>query len=95
MANQLHLTTSVQRQRRIWLVDRHAAVIGIEMRNDLGNWIRRRLKKGIAEQGAEAQRIIDTCGFEISELRKQWADQCSTQLSVRARKPSHVAEVHG
>jgi len=55
VANQLHLTTSVQCQRHIWLVDRHAAAIGIEMQNDLGNWIRHQLKKGISEQGAEAQ----------------------------------------
>ena len=95
MTRRLHLTTPAQRQRRIWLIDRHAAAIGIDMRNDLGNWIRRRLKKGIAEQGDEAQSIIRTCGFEIAELRKQWSDQCSTQLSVRACEPSHhTAEVH-
>ena len=91
----LHLTTPAQRQRRIWLIDRHATTIGFEMRSDLGNWIRRRLKKGIAEQGDEAQSIIHNCGFEVSELWKQWSDQCSTQLSIQARESSHhTAEVH-
>jgi len=56
------------------------------MRSDLGDWIRRRLKKGIADQGTDAQNIVDACGIEVPELREQWSHQRSTQLSIRARK---------
>jgi len=75
-----------QRQRRIWLIDHHAAAIGLEMRSDLGDWIRCRLKKGIADQGTEARSIVDACGIEVPELQNQWSHQCTAQLSVRARK---------
>ncbi|KIO09804.1 hypothetical protein M404DRAFT_130054 [Pisolithus tinctorius Marx 270] len=78
------------RERRIWLIDRHATAIGLEMRSDLGDWIRRRLKKGIAEQGSEAQNVISDCGIGIPELRKQWSDQRSAQLSIRAHAPARL-----
>jgi len=58
------------------------------MRNDLGDWIRHRLRKGIGEQGTEAQRILGGCGVDIPELRNQWSDQRNAQLSVRSCKPS-------
>lgn len=35
------LTFTQQRQRRLWLIDRHAGAIGLEMRANLGDWIRR------------------------------------------------------
>jgi len=56
------------------------------MQSDLGDWIRRRLKKGIADQGTDSQNIIDTCGIEVPELWEQWSHQRSTQLSICARK---------
>ncbi|KIK11422.1 hypothetical protein PISMIDRAFT_19535, partial [Pisolithus microcarpus 441] len=61
-------------QRRVWLLDRHATAIGYEMRTELGDWIRRRLKKGVCEQGSAAQEVLDNCGVSITELRKQWAN---------------------
>ena len=73
-----------QCQRRIWLIDHHATAIGLEMRSDLGDWIRRWLKKGIANQGTEAWSIVDVCGIEVPELRNQWSHQCTAQLSIRA-----------
>ncbi|KAF9230807.1 hypothetical protein BU15DRAFT_56855, partial [Melanogaster broomeanus] len=72
--------------RRIWLIDRHAAAIGHEMRKDLGSWLRRRMKKGVTEQSDAAQKVLDECQISISELQSQWKKQRSAQLSVRARE---------
>ncbi|KIK10825.1 hypothetical protein PISMIDRAFT_20060 [Pisolithus microcarpus 441] len=47
---------SSSRQRRIWLIDRHAASIAKDMVNNLGDWLRCRLKKGIQDQGSAAQK---------------------------------------
>jgi len=56
------------------------------MRRDLGDWLRRCLKKGVGEQGAMAQEVLNNCGVSVLELQEQWADQRATQLSLRARK---------
>ncbi|KAG6374455.1 hypothetical protein JVT61DRAFT_4497 [Boletus reticuloceps] len=79
------LTDGVQRQRRIWLIDHQASAIGHEMRQELGPWLKRRMKKGIGEQGAAAQHALDNCGISISELKSQWNAQRAAQLSIRAR----------
>ena len=59
------------------------------MQSDLGDWIQHHLKKGIAEQGTEAQHILGACGVDIPELWNQWSDQCTAQLSVCTCKPLH------
>jgi len=63
------------------------------MQRELGDWIRRRLQKGVGEQGSAAHEVLDSCGVSITELREQWANQRGIQLSIRARKyrflPSH------
>ena len=74
-----------QRRRRIWLLDRQAGSIGAELRDDLGDWIRRRLKT-IESQAAEAQKKLEECGIPIHELRDQWELQRAAQLSLRARQ---------
>lgn len=74
-----------QRQKRLWLIDRQAAAIGMEMRMDLGDWIKRRLKRGVNAQGAIAREALDRCGIGIQDLRHEWADQKKSQLSVHAR----------
>ncbi|KAI6158808.1 hypothetical protein EDD17DRAFT_1487803 [Pisolithus thermaeus] len=78
------------RQRRIWLLDRHATAIGYEMRTELGDWIRRRLRKGVHEQGSAAQEVLDNCGVSITELREQWSSQRAAQLSIRAHAPAKL-----
>jgi len=55
------------------------------MINDLGDWLKRRLKKGVQEQSFAAQAILDHCELSIFELQKQWSDQRAAQLSIRAR----------
>ena len=68
--------------------------IGYEMRRDLGDWLRRRLKKGVGNQGAAAQNVLDNCGVNVTELQKQWADQRAAQLSIRACKYSFLSILH-
>jgi len=41
------------------------------------------LKKGIQEQSSIAQEALDQCEY-VPELRKQWSDQQSAQLSIQA-----------
>lgn len=77
---------SFQRSKRIWLIDRLAAFINTELRDDLGNWIRRRMKKGVSGQGKEAERVLVDCGISLDELREQWTLQKTAQLSLRACK---------
>jgi hypothetical protein len=56
------------------------------MRDGLGAWIRRRLRRGIDEQGKIAATELAACGTPVAELREQWELQQQAQLSVRARK---------
>lgn len=74
-----------QRSKRIWLIDRQASSINSELRDDLGHWIRRRLKKGVNGQGKEAEKVLNECGVSLPELKHQWELQKVAQLSVRAR----------
>ena len=67
------------------MIDRHAASIASDHRDDLGGWIRRRLKKGVEGQGGKAQGVLDQVGIHVEELRAQWELQQASQLSVRAR----------
>ncbi|KAG2088052.1 uncharacterized protein F5147DRAFT_748049 [Suillus discolor] len=50
---------SSSHQRRLWLLDQQAAAIGLEMCTDLGDWIKRRLKCGVGEQGTAAQSVLE------------------------------------
>jgi hypothetical protein len=56
------------------------------MRIDLGDWIKRRLRRGIKEQGSAAQDALDRCGVPIEELQSEWLQQRHSQLSIRARR---------
>ncbi|KAG0706003.1 hypothetical protein DFH29DRAFT_980719 [Suillus ampliporus] len=67
-----------------------ATAIGQEMRIDLGDWIKRRLKRGIKDQGAVAQETLTQCQIPIEELRSQWLHQQKSQLSIRAYAPARL-----
>jgi hypothetical protein len=56
------------------------------MRADLGDWIRRRLKRGVKDQGTAAQEILDRCELSVEDLQLEWSQQRMSQLSVRARE---------
>lgn len=60
--------------------------IGAEMKIDLGNWIKRRLRCGVEEQGRTADEQIEDCRIPLDELKAQWASQKELQLSIRARE---------
>ncbi|KAG1887308.1 hypothetical protein F4604DRAFT_1917113 [Suillus subluteus] len=81
---------SSSRQRRLWLIDRQASAIGLEMRTDLGEWIKRQLKCGMNAQGAAAKDVLNKCDIEIEDLEDQWADQKKSQLSIRAYAPARL-----
>ncbi|KAG2104041.1 uncharacterized protein F5147DRAFT_775752 [Suillus discolor] len=75
---------SSSRQHRLWLIDRHTGAIGLEMRADLGDWIRRRLRRGVEDQGTAARKLLEECEVAVSDLRKEWAMQKESQLSICA-----------
>jgi hypothetical protein len=56
------------------------------MRDGLGDWIRRRLRKGVERQGQKAAADLIVRGISEGELRSQWQNQQNAQLSLRARK---------
>jgi hypothetical protein len=56
------------------------------MRDDLGTWIRRRLKKGVDGQRKAAEKVLAGCGVPVEVLQEQWNLQRQAQLSVCARK---------
>ena len=69
------------------MIDRHAALIASDHRDDLGGWIQRRLKKGVEGQGGKAQGVLNQVGICVEELRAQWELQQASQLSIHARTP--------
>ncbi|KAG1719291.1 hypothetical protein EDD22DRAFT_983371 [Suillus occidentalis] len=81
---------SSSRQRCLWLIDWQAGAIGLEMRTDLADWIKRHLKRGVNGQGATAKEVLNNCGIETQDLRDQWADQKKSQLSIHAHAPARL-----
>ena len=84
------ITRASARRRRIWLIDRQASSIGLELRNDLGDWIRRRLTKGVEGHATKAKDALAECNVPMDELWSQWDLQKVSQLSVRARMSNHL-----
>ncbi|KAF8224141.1 hypothetical protein L208DRAFT_1425851 [Tricholoma matsutake] len=78
------ITRSSAQWRWIWLIDRQVASINCELRNDLGDWIKRRLTKGIESQMQEAQVVLDDCGVPIADLHslKEKVEALYTSLNV-------------
>lgn len=76
----------LQRARRIWLTDRQLSFIALDLRDDLGSWIKRRMKRGVEEQGRRANQVLSTITASKDELRGQWDLQKAAQMSVRARE---------
>ncbi|GLB45913.1 hypothetical protein LshimejAT787_3800020 [Lyophyllum shimeji] len=84
------ITRSSARSRRIWLIDRQAKAIAAELRDDLGDWIRRRLTKGVDKQGKDAEVVLRECGIPLEVLSEQWKLQKASQLSARAHSPKQL-----
>ncbi|KII83206.1 hypothetical protein PLICRDRAFT_58527 [Plicaturopsis crispa FD-325 SS-3] len=66
------VTRTSGRSRRLWLLDRQVHVIGEDLRDDLGDFISRRLRRGVTAQGDQAQEDLEECGVPVLELQKQW-----------------------
>lgn len=77
-----------QRSRRIWLIDRQAKVISLDLRDDLGHWIAQRLRHGVESREASSLEELARVGIPKEELRDEWKQQCVAQTSIRARKAS-------
>ncbi|KAL4076546.1 hypothetical protein V8B97DRAFT_2021910 [Scleroderma yunnanense] len=58
--------------------------ISYEMQNELRDWLRCHLRKGVSEQGSATQETLNNCGMSVMELQEQWKNQHTTQLSIRA-----------
>ncbi|KAK0227895.1 hypothetical protein IW262DRAFT_1347717 [Armillaria fumosa] len=84
------ITRSSARQQRIYLLDRQAAYTASSIREDLGGWIRRKVKDGIEKKGAKARADIESCGKSVEFLRQQWNHQRQTQTSMRSHAPAQL-----
>lgn len=60
--------------------------ISEEHRDQLGDWITRRLQKGVEQTLQQMTINIRRCNVPMQELREEWDAQRKSQLSVRARK---------
>lgn len=82
----MSLNKVLKRARRHWLTDRQLSAIALDLRDDLGDWIKHRHQRGVEEQSTKAKSVVANCGMKEPELRTQWELQKTAQLSVRARK---------
>ena len=78
--------SAAQHARRVWLIDRQAMSIAEEHRDQLGDWIARRLQKGVEQNLKQMSINVKQCNVPLQELREQWDAQRKSQLSIRARK---------
>lgn len=75
----------IQRGKRIYLLDRRIDhIAGIKF-DDLGHWMRTRLKK-IGQYTIESQHLVANSGLSAAELHQQWDGQRRSQQSIRSRK---------
>ncbi|TFK69138.1 hypothetical protein BDN72DRAFT_768358 [Pluteus cervinus] len=86
MRKLIGIERSQWRSKRLWLIDRQATAIAIELRNDIGSWLTRRNTRGIRGQGNEADNIVHKSGFSVSVLQEEWETQREAQAVVRNRK---------
>ena len=68
------------------MLDRHADVVNAAARENLGGWIRSRLKNGVEARAQAAEKEISQTQLPCAELRAQWHQQRAAQLNVKARK---------
>ena len=66
------------------MLDRHADVVNAAARQNLGSWIRGRLK-GAESRSLAADEQLLQIKISVSELREQWSQQRAAQLSVKKR----------
>ena len=62
-------------------------------REDLGIWLRSRLKNGVEARTAKAEEELSEIKIPTPELRRQWQLQRAAQLSVRNREIGKLVNV--
>jgi hypothetical protein len=72
-----------QRTRRKWIIDRQTGFVAEELKEDLGDWVRRQLESNIPRHEDESHTLIADCDLTIAELRHEWETQYAMQTSVR------------
>ena len=75
------------------MLDRHADVVNASSRENLGAWIRGRLKHGVEARERSSTQELLKVGISVNELRTQWSEQRKAQLSVRNRTCPYSANV--
>ncbi|KAG2021067.1 sentrin-specific protease [Coprinopsis cinerea AmutBmut pab1-1] len=84
------LTRMALGERRLFYLELHAAATAAKLHEELGMWIRRRLKDGIPSHEEEAEKCLAGCNYSETQLREQWELQKQAQLSVRAHAPQRL-----
>ncbi|KIK13146.1 hypothetical protein PISMIDRAFT_18201 [Pisolithus microcarpus 441] len=60
------------------------------MWQDLGAWLKCRMRKGTEEQGSTAEEVLAGCDVPVTELQSQWTEQWEAQLSIQAHAPARL-----
>ncbi|KAK1234210.1 hypothetical protein PQX77_002586 [Marasmius sp. AFHP31] len=84
------LERRASRAKRIWMLDRHCDSIALDLREGLGSWITRRLRKNVQKKEAEAVRTLRNIGTAPDILRQYWGEQKAAQSSIRALAPARL-----
>ncbi|KAJ7585718.1 hypothetical protein C8J56DRAFT_788625, partial [Mycena floridula] len=71
------------RPKRIWLIDRQADAIAMELKDGLGFWIQSKLDDGIANHEYIAHNALNEAGIPVSECRTQWTAQNPLQRALK------------
>lgn len=77
--------TSVQRERRLIILDRQFVFISGAIREDLPRWLRRRTT-AVTTKRFDALTDLAASGHSIEYARSQWALQRASDLSVQSRE---------
>ncbi|KAG1721818.1 uncharacterized protein EDB91DRAFT_1088334 [Suillus paluster] len=83
---------SSSRQRHLWLIDRKACAIGLEMQVDLSDWIKWRLKRGVNAQGTAAKEVLTQCSIKADDLQTQYASDKALQATRTVIEKGSVTE---
>ncbi|KAF9031576.1 hypothetical protein BJ165DRAFT_1358214 [Panaeolus papilionaceus] len=83
------IVRSSSRARRIWVIDRQLSSIATDTRDDLGTWMKRRLRD-VEKRTLECEEVIAASGHTAEKLREQWELQRATQLSARTHTPAKL-----
>jgi hypothetical protein len=65
------------------MIDRLTHSVVVTGRNDLGDWLKRKMKK-VQEYRDDAQKKLDDLKVPINELRSHWDQQIKAQSSIRS-----------